>query len=56
MTEHNTIVISESEYKDLVIQAERCRIIKAIVTGNEFITEGDLKAILDIAETEGENG
>ena len=54
--EHNTIVLSATEYKRLVIFEERCAIIEGILRKAGFITDTELRVILGIEETEGENG
>lgn len=49
----NTITITLSEYKALLLMSAKTAIIKDLVAKNKYVSTEDLKLILDIEETEG---
>lgn len=52
----NKITITLEEYKALLLMAAKAAIIKRMLENNKYVGTGDLKTILDIEETEKENG
>lgn len=52
----NKITITLEEYKTLLLLSAKAAIIKRMVENNKYVGTGDLKTILDIEETEKENG
>ena len=51
----NNVTITLEEYKSLLLLAAKAAIIKNMVESNKYVSTADIKAILDIEETEGEN-
>ena len=51
----NTVTITLEEYKSLLLLSAKAAIIKNMVESNKYVSTTDIKAILDIEETEGEN-
>ena len=49
----NKITITLEEYKSLLLLSSKAVIIKRMVETNEYVSTADIKAILDIEETEG---
>lgn len=49
----NKIIISVEEYKTLLLMSAKAAIIKRMVESDKYVSAGDIKAILDIEETEG---
>lgn len=56
MTEHNTIILPASEYKNLVIQDVRCAILEGLLRKQGYINTDEIMVVLGIEETEKENG
>lgn len=52
----NKITITLDEYKALLLLSAKTAMIKKIVETNKYISTAEIKAILDIEETEKENG
>ena len=52
----NKITITLEEYKALLLLSSKAAIIKRMLENNKYVGTGDLKTILDIEETEKENG
>ena len=51
----NKVTITLEEYKSLVLMAAKAELIKSYVTKLKYISHEDLKIMLDIEETGGEN-
>ncbi len=49
----NKITITLDEYKALLLMSAKAAIIKKMVERDKYVNTGDVKAILDIEETEG---
>jgi hypothetical protein len=52
----NTITITLKEYKNLMLMSAKTAIIKEMVAKGKYVSTADLKMIMDIEETEKENG
>ena len=50
----NNVTITLEEYKSLLLLSAKAAIIKNMVESNKYVSTADIKAILDIEETEGE--
>jgi hypothetical protein len=52
----NKITITLDEYKTLLLMSAKAVIIKRMVENQKYVSMDDLKAVLEIEETEGERG
>jgi hypothetical protein len=50
----NKITITLDEYKTLLLMSAKAVIIKRMVENQKYVSMDDLKAVLEIEETEGE--
>ena len=51
-----TITITKEEYLELVKKAERIEAVKRMFARERYVSEEDIKVVLDIEEEEGEDG
>ena len=51
----NKITITLDEYKTLLLMSAKAVIIKRMVENQKYVSMDDLKAVLEIEETEGRN-
>lgn len=49
----NNVTITLEEYKTLLLMSAKAAIIKRMVERDKYVNAEDIKAILDIKETEG---
>ena len=53
MNEDNVIEITLEQYTSLVRAYERCAVIERLMAKGEYLTSDNIKAILDLEESEG---
>ena len=56
MNENNVITITLDLYESLVRSAERVAVIERLMAKGEYLTSDNIKAILDLEESEDNDG